>query len=335
MTYVDYLSVVRRRWLYLVVGLVAGALSGYLTAPGRSEDQTRFEATHTLIVDSAAPSGPTTNLDQAALLASTGPVPDRVVARLHAEGLRAPETIVATPDTTLLSLSITAVASEAEAATAAADLTAEEVVAEFVAADVRAHDAEVAEANEDVDAAEEQRAELFAGLAALPEGDPDRSTLAEEIAGLSAQIPTLRAKARNLAEQGPPEPPLRTLEAAEASRVDEDGVVAPRRSPRTGAPARRSSVSGSASSAPSWPNRSTAGSGAPRTPRTRSTSRWSPRSPASRGAASAADAWSPSTSPPRRSSRPTGRCEPWCCSPPASTNGRSTGRTAPRRHAPG
>lgn len=334
MTYVDYLSVVRRRWLYLVVGLVAGALSGYLTAPSGSEDQARFQATHTLIVDSAAPSGPTTNLDQAALLVSTGPVPDRVVARLQAEGLRAPETIVATPDTTLLSLSITAVASEAEVATAAADLTAEEVVAEFVAADVRAHDAEVAEANEEVEAAEEQRAELFAGLAVLPEGHPDRSTLAEEIAGLSAEIPTLRAKARNVAEQGPPEPPLRTLEAAEASQVDEDGWSLP------ADPLERALLLAliglglglvGAFVAEQVDSRI----GAPRTPRTRSTSRWSPRFPASRGAASAADAWSPSTSPPRRSSRPTGRCEPWCCSPPASTNGRSTGRTAPRRHAPG
>ena len=37
MTFLEYLSVIRRRWIYLLVGVLAGAIGGFLTAPGTSE----------------------------------------------------------------------------------------------------------------------------------------------------------------------------------------------------------------------------------------------------------------------------------------------------------
>src|SRR5688572_27443854 len=82
MTFLEYLSIVRRRWLYLAIGLVAGVVCGILTAPGGTKPVAEFRGTHTLLVDANTQSGANLNLQQSALLATTGPVPHIVEEQL-------------------------------------------------------------------------------------------------------------------------------------------------------------------------------------------------------------------------------------------------------------
>src|SRR4051794_17294780 len=69
-----------RRWRSLVVaGVVIGVVVGWLSAPGRPPPTT-FEGTHSLLADPQTRR--TSRLEQGAVMATKGAVPDRVAARL-------------------------------------------------------------------------------------------------------------------------------------------------------------------------------------------------------------------------------------------------------------
>ena len=76
MTFLEYLSILRRRWIYLAVGLLAGAVGGFLTAPGRHRAARGVHRhPHAAGRRRARQSGANLNLQQSALLADTGPGP--------------------------------------------------------------------------------------------------------------------------------------------------------------------------------------------------------------------------------------------------------------------
>jgi capsular exopolysaccharide synthesis family protein len=214
MTFLEYLSILRRRWYYLAIGVLAGAVGGFLTAPGTADAPDQFTATNTLLVDSSTPSGANLNLAQAALLADTGPVPLRVDARLADEGVPEPSDVSAEADLELRSLAVTATSSSKEAAARAADLTAEEINAELARVDREVYEQLVANVEEQITQSEERRASLVAQLAPLAPEDPLRSPILEERDTVDKTLLDLRSQLQQLRTDGTPSPPLKVLEEA-------------------------------------------------------------------------------------------------------------------------
>jgi hypothetical protein len=79
----DFLLPLRRRLLVVVVALAVGLVGGWFSASGRPVERKAFRATHTLIYESRTPANRSYNIDQVAVLASSGAVPSRVAGRLN------------------------------------------------------------------------------------------------------------------------------------------------------------------------------------------------------------------------------------------------------------
>lgn len=207
------LRVVRRRWLVVMVGFVLGASAGWLTAPGTAQRATTFSATHTAIYQPQG--GQSYNIDQVALLATSGEVPSRVAARLKVDRSQVRDSVTAVAKADVATISITGRSPTPEAAVALADATAEELGAELLAGRQAVHDAEVARLKGNIDAARKR-------LNAVPPKDS---------AGQGAARAEVDAAERALQQHQAtaPQPSLdfQTLEEATASAVDPPGVQAP------------------------------------------------------------------------------------------------------------
>ena len=120
---------VLRRWRSLVVaGVLIGVVVGFLSPPGRAA-RTTFEATHSLLADPQTRR--TSRLEQGAVMATKGAVPDRVAARLGIDRQFVRSAVSAeTPPNTGLLL-ITGRSGDRRQAEALANITAEELIVEL------------------------------------------------------------------------------------------------------------------------------------------------------------------------------------------------------------
>jgi len=119
-----------RRWSFVVVaGVLFGLMVGWLSAPGAARKTTTFAASQTLILDPQARGG--SDLNRMALLATVGPVPDRVAARLGLDRQRVEAMVSAVPNSTVGILSITGRGTDRAQAEALANVTGEELIVEL------------------------------------------------------------------------------------------------------------------------------------------------------------------------------------------------------------
>lgn len=135
MTPPDSVARIRRSWWVALAGLLLGIAVGWASAPGTAGKRTIFEATHTLIVDQRQAGNAA--IYRAAPLAASGPVPDRVAARLKIDpqAVRSMVSAEIPVDAAVLKvLLVTARSPEAQQAEALANLTAEELIVELGAA---------------------------------------------------------------------------------------------------------------------------------------------------------------------------------------------------------
>src|SRR5437868_504021 len=122
-------SSVLRRWRSLVVaGVLIGVVVGWLSAPGRAPGAV-FEATHSLLADPQTRR--TSRVEQGAVMATKGAIPDRVATRLGVDRQFVRSAVSAeTPPNTGLLL-ITGRSGDPRQAEALANVTAEELVVEL------------------------------------------------------------------------------------------------------------------------------------------------------------------------------------------------------------
>ncbi len=83
----EYLSILRRRWFYVALGLVVGVVAGFVTAPGVSRRRLElYQGTHTAAgeLEQRVGPGPEPGADGADL--ENGAVPQRVAALLDEQG---------------------------------------------------------------------------------------------------------------------------------------------------------------------------------------------------------------------------------------------------------
>jgi capsular exopolysaccharide synthesis family protein len=210
MSFRESLQVLRRRLLIVVVGLVLGAAAGWVTAPGETRRATTFQATHVAIYQ---PQSRSYNIEQVALLATSGEVPSRVAARLKLDRGQVRAGVSAVANAEVATISITGRSSTADGAVALADMTAEELESELGGRDPAAYSAEVDRLTGQVEAAGKR-------LNAIPPKD---------VATRAAARTDLEAAERALEQYRSAEPPksLPTLEKAVATAVSPAGVQAP------------------------------------------------------------------------------------------------------------
>ena len=150
MDLLDYFRVLRRRWKLIVAlvvaGVVIGAGSTLLSSGSSASSGRREKATHTLVFDSSisnassssgsssssatqSPSPTFKNLDQIAVLVTTGDVPSRVGKKLNEDPRQITNRITTKSNSTTNTLDITAIGTSSNAAERLADTTADELVA--------------------------------------------------------------------------------------------------------------------------------------------------------------------------------------------------------------
>jgi capsular exopolysaccharide synthesis family protein len=209
----DALHVLRRRLPVVVVLLIVGAIGGWISAPGKTAGQISYRATHTVIYEPH--SSQSYNIEQVALLATSGDVPSRVAARLKLDRATVRSAVSATANTDVSTIAITGRSTDSAMAVSLADVTADELNAEISGPDQAAYDARIKQLTGAVDAAQ-------ARLNAVP---------AKDAAGQAAARADLNAAQQSLAQYKsstpPPDTQLVTLEKASATAVKPAGVKAP------------------------------------------------------------------------------------------------------------
>lgn len=214
--FLDFVQLLRRRFLVVVVGLVLGLSAGWLTAPGESRRESTFLATHTLIYE---PDGDQAyNIDQVALLATSGEVPSRVAARFKLDRGQVRSAVSAEAKTDVSTISITGQSSDAAAAVSLADVTAEELAAAIHGTVQASYQAEVDRLTIQVETARNR-------LNAVPSQNSAAQAQAQ------ASLDTAEGALEQYKSSQAPKLQLRTLEAATAIAVTPAGVQAPSSKP--------------------------------------------------------------------------------------------------------
>ena len=132
-----------RRWRWVIVaGPLIGFVVGWVSAPGETPPPKQFEATHTLLLAREIRSG-TEGVQVSTVLATLGPVPDRVAARLGI-GRQQVRSMVAAKSGGPGVLLITARSADRAQAEALANVAAEELVVELGGANSPFHSLEPA-----------------------------------------------------------------------------------------------------------------------------------------------------------------------------------------------
>lgn len=227
MELVEHVRILRRRWLVVAFGVLAGALAGYLTAPGVGSSDPRFAAVHTLVTDGSSDRGRGgVNLEQAALLVTTGAVPEQAIDRLGNPGLGIEVSAAANLES--LSLTVTAVADDPAVAVSAANIHAEELLESLTSGGLRTYIQRLTEAQVLVDDITPVLDDLRSQLVTVPSEDPQRPVVEAAFDDASTRLSEARATIDALEAEGPPIASLRTVAVARtAAEVTPEGVRAP------------------------------------------------------------------------------------------------------------
>jgi capsular exopolysaccharide synthesis family protein len=219
----DALRTVRRRWIVVAAALVTGVVAGWVSAPGAAGPE-QFRATHTMIVN---PTVGGINLAQAAILADTGAVPERVAERLDLGPDQVRRLVTATADIDTAVLTIEATSPVPQEAAALADVTAEELVVELGGARVEAYQRELERLRTQVGDARSRVTDL---QALIDPQSPDTAAQLELQAARSELTSALSAL-QSFEAQGAPQAPLQTVERARVRPEGAGGFQAPTSQP--------------------------------------------------------------------------------------------------------
>lgn len=222
MDFFEVIQLLRRRWPVIVLVTLTGLVAGYVTAPGEGTRDVRYSATTTLLANPQSSTG--VNLQQAALLTTTGSVPTEVAQDLGLEDADAARRgVTATADTETGSVEVKAVRGTPTQAEEVSAAFANELVETLSGNDRRAYDEQLAQLNERV---QQLQAEADLNRAAALENPEDEATAAALAAAQSAltQAQTDRTQFQS---QGPPQSSLLIVEEGEGREVEPEGVRAP------------------------------------------------------------------------------------------------------------
>ncbi len=215
------LRTLRRRWVLIlaltVVGAVVGGASTKLSEK-TAEDGRYSKATTTIVVNAnqgeTAQVSPYTSLDQLAVFATTGDVPDLVAKKVGSEesGRELAERIVTTTNTSTSTLAITAASRSSDEAVELANAFADELIANVNQRALDAYNAATAKAQTRIDTLTNQNNALYAQIATNP---PNVASLKSQQVSVANQLTQAYDNSSNLAAQGTPTSNFSILQKAE------------------------------------------------------------------------------------------------------------------------
>ncbi|GMU78325.1 MAG: hypothetical protein AMXMBFR46_11200 [Acidimicrobiia bacterium] len=234
MEIVAYLRIVRRHWKLVAAATILGALLGAATTllpeSASPVDRTYHKATHTLFLDTSNVSSAArpiyTNLDQIAVLATTGDVPRQVAAELGGTPEDWTNRIFTVTNGITNTLDIVCVDRHAEEATTCADTFAKTLMANLAEREQSRFDTQRDDTARRLDTLQGQIDALDAQIAQRP---PNLEILQAQRNSAVNQYRLTYERWQQLADQGGPATVLSTLEMAEAqpiSRAEYDNRIA-------------------------------------------------------------------------------------------------------------
>jgi capsular exopolysaccharide synthesis family protein len=224
MSPLDLLFLLRRHKWVLIVAVVVGLGAGWVTAPGTSHAPKEYAASHTLIVNPQDNRGGT-NLDQAALLATTGAVPQAAATKLGVGVDKVTSAVRATADLKVGSVTVVGTSTDPAFAERAADAVADALVASLSGTDKSTYDARVAELNQLID-----------GLRGRVAAGPGTGAAAQaDFSAAQTNLATALQQLNALTGVGPPPDALVTVNTAKAKPAKANGISAPSSKPERAA----------------------------------------------------------------------------------------------------
>lgn len=226
MEIVAYLRMLRRHWKLIVVAtIIGGALGGASTLLSRTDNtrpSTFYKATHTLFLDTSSIGDQVTpiytNLDQIAVLVTTGDVPRQVAAELGGDPSDWTQRIFTVTNGTTNTLDITCAEPVADDAVKCADTFAEQLMASLEEREQGRFDAARDDTIKRLDSIQNQINDLDAQIQQRP---ANLDLIQAQRNSLVNQYRLTYEKFQQLADQGGPASIVSTLEAAEAQPITE------------------------------------------------------------------------------------------------------------------
>lgn len=213
MDLINYLEILRRRWVLIVAAVLLALVAAWLTLPEKAESGPvvrSYEATATLIANPAAEVP--MNMATAAVFATVGEVPEAAAKELGVEGdpqlLAAQISTAVDPETA--TMTITSTGSEAVPTAEMANTFAQELVAYFKRYDQEQAKQQIRELSELLAGYDDRLQQLDGILSA----NPQNSAALAEREGVQAQYATVTAQIAELNNQLTGVPPLTLLQSA-------------------------------------------------------------------------------------------------------------------------
>ena len=227
MDIVAYLRIVRRHWKIIVAAMLVGALIGAGSAvlqdsndSGSPDAPTFYKATHTLFLDTSSIGSQArpayTNLDQIAVLVTTGEVPRQVASELGGEATDWSSRIFTVTNGTTSTLDIICAERTASEAATCADTFAKDLLASLNEREQSRFNSLLDDTVQRQQTLAQQIADLDAQIAARP---PDVALLQARRDSTVNQYRIAFERFQGLADQGGPAEVLSTLENAEAQPI--------------------------------------------------------------------------------------------------------------------
>lgn len=229
MDLLGYFRIVWHRWMLIlaltVLGAALGVGSAYLNDSSTSgTSRTYYKASNTLVLDNSATSdsggfSPAfSNLDQIALLTTTGKVPDEVVKKLGSsdDGRTLAEHIVTTTNAGTNTLEVTAAEPTARGAVATADAFADALIADLQQRDTDRYNQQRNFLNSRIDSLTTTVNQLTAQIAAKP---ADR-VVAAQLNTAQNELGNTLTDFGTLTATGAPSARLSSLERAQAIPIN-------------------------------------------------------------------------------------------------------------------
>jgi Mrp family chromosome partitioning ATPase/capsular polysaccharide biosynthesis protein len=220
MDLLSYLRILRRRWKLIaavaVLGLAIGAGTAF-ASQNKGASGRYYKASHILVSDTNSNSNSSqtssfANLDQNALLVTSGDVPNRVGKKLGQNGRKLAEQVLVTTNSGTSTLEITAASSDANESEQLADTFATELIASITDRVQARYTQQRDRITRRLDSLQSQISDLDRQVAANP-FDP---LIPAQRNGVVDEYRVTFQQFQDLADKSDPTPPLSTLESAQS-----------------------------------------------------------------------------------------------------------------------
>jgi len=228
----EYLRILRRRWILILITGLAGLAIGFVTAPGTANQVKHYSATHTLIINPQI-DPKTFNVDQASLQAVSGAVPQNVAQKLgdNEDPTRLAASVKSVSNAKVGTIAITANSTDPKRAVLLADSFAQALVDVLSTNRKANYDQQVVEETAQVNSLQ---AQLDGMDPALASPTAPASPAKTQYDSINAQYKTQYGLLQSLITQGVPPAPLVTLDPAHASEVHDSALAPPKSKPARG-----------------------------------------------------------------------------------------------------